>query len=65
MRWVKKSELDSGERYCCVHNVDCPQHGNSDVEVLIVNPSRRPTSWMCPEAVLEISECEEEANHKI
>jgi hypothetical protein len=65
MRWTKKSDIENGDMYCCIHNVDCPEQGNSDAEVLIVNPSRRPTSWMCAEAVLEISDHEGLAQDKI
>lgn len=55
MEWRRKSELD--EPYCAVHNVDCPLHGHTgDPWVLHINPMRVPTGWVCPEAVIEISE---------
>lgn len=61
---MKKSEVN-GDSYCCVHNVDCPRHGDSDVMVLVVNPNSIPKSWMCPNAVLDISDREGEAHEYI
>lgn len=53
MEWRKKSRTD--EHYCNVHNVDCPLHDHSgDPMVLVVNPMKVPTSWMCPQAVIEM-----------
>ena len=52
--------------YCAVHNVDCPIHDHSgDPWVLCVNPNRIPTSWICPEAILELSEFANEAEDKL
>lgn len=55
MYWDDKSKMD--EMYCAVHNVDCPLHDHSgDPTVLRINPGRFPSSWMCPQAVLELEE---------
>lgn len=55
MRWGRKNE--ASEMYCAVHNVDCPYHGaDRDSWVIIPNPGYIPTSWICPHAVLELSE---------
>lgn len=56
MRVVNKQNTRL-ENYCCVHNVDCPYEGDM---VLLVNPGYIPKSWMCPEAVMEISQLEDE-----
>ena len=64
MEWRRQSNV--GEMYCAVHNVDCPIHDHSgDPWVLCVNPNRIPTSWMCPQAILEISRFADEAESKM
>lgn len=62
MRWRNKSEMV--EKYCAVHNVDCPYHGKSDVEVLGVKNSKS-SPWICPEGVLELAEEKEEAERLV
>lgn len=64
MRWGRKSE--AGEMYCAVHNADCDLHSHSgDPWVLIINPGKIPTSWMCPEAVKEIENFGVDAEEKM
>lgn len=60
MQWTRKSQ--TGEMYCSVHNVDCPLHSHpGDPMVLEVSPGMVPSSWVCPQAVDEIAQWEEEA----
>lgn len=60
MRWTRKSE--QSQMYCGVHNYQCPLHGHSgDPWVLDVAPHLIPGEWICPQAVIEIAQFEQEA----
>lgn len=63
MNWERKSNVS--EMYCAVHNVDCPLHGHDgDPWVLAVDPHKTPDSWICPEAVQEITVFEDSAQDR-
>lgn len=64
MEWRKQSDID--EPYCAVHNVDCPLHSHSgDPWVLNINPMRVPSAWICPQAVIEVSEHADQARRRL
>lgn len=62
MKWENKK--DQREKYCAVHNVDCPYHGDNKVDVLVVKPNSTPSSWICPKGVEEIGEHSKKASRK-
>lgn len=62
MEWRRKSDVD--EMYCAVHNADCELQSHSgDPMVLCVNPSKIPSAWICPQAVIEMEYHLDEAHN--
>lgn len=60
MIWRHTSDV--GERYCSVHGADCQlREHDGDPMVLCVKPDAVPSSWICPQAVIEIAEFVNEA----
>lgn len=55
MIWRRASDV--GERYCSVHGADCQlREHDGDPMVLCVRPDAVPSSWICPQAVIELAE---------
>lgn len=60
MEWTRKSE--QSQSYCAVHNYQCPLHHHpDDPMVLDLAPHFVPGAWICPQAVVEISDFYDDA----